>query len=585
MVKSFSDKVWNFPEIDTQLLKEITDIVKSDLIARILINRGFNNKEEIDHFFNAKLINTIPEPSLFLDMDLAVDRVIIAIENHQNITIIGDYDVDGITSTALVVKYLRSIEIEPKYYIPNRFSDGYGISDNAIAIAQSNNADLVIVVDSGTNSISEIAKAKQNGIDVVVLDHHSQLSDKLPEAIAIVNPKRKDQKEIGFSYIKNLCAVGVVFMFLIALQRKLKEAGFFKNIKIPDLKNYADIVALGTICDVMELKGINRAVVKYFLSQNNCSLGIRSLMDIFNIQKISSPDDFAFFIGPAMNASGRIGDPHVALNLLLENDPQRSIKIATCLIEFNKKRKEFEKQMLAEALDLISEKNLNNNKGICVYNENWNEGIIGIVAGKLKDKVQKPIFVVALSSSGEGKGSARSNEGIHIGELLQNAIDAGIITKGGGHALAGGFSIQKDKLQDFQKFINENIKTNFINSINIDYTLSAMSNLDTIYNEVKQLEPFGEGIKKPLFCFKRLRILNMRKSKTGGNFLIDFSCEFGNGKLKSVIFHINTKQELLRNLNIYEDCLLDIIGTLNYSENFGSSIIIEDIRLSPKSIC
>ena len=303
-------------------------------------------------------------------------------------------------------------------------------------------------------------------------------------------------------------------------------------------------------------------------------------MTIFNIPKISSPDSFAFFIGPAINASGRIGDPQVALNLFLENDSQRSIKIASCLIELNKKRKDVEKQMLAEALAVISEQNLNNNKGICVYGENWNEGIIGIVAGKLKDKFHKPIFVVALSSSGEGKGSARSNEGLHIGELLQMAIDAGIITKGGGHALAGGFSIKKDKLKDFQQFINENIETNFTNSINIDYTLSAMSNLDTIYNEIKQLEPFGEGITKPLFCFKRLRILNMRKSNTGGNFLIDFSGELGNGRLKAVIFHINSKQDLLSNISKYSDCLLDVIGTLNYSDQFGTSIVIEDIRLS-----
>ena len=193
-MKSFSNKVWNVPAIDAQLLKEITDIVKSDLVARILINRGFNNKEEIEHFLNAMLINTIPDPSLFIDMDLAVERVITALENHQNITIIGDYDVDGITSTALAIKYFRSIGIETKYYIPNRFSDGYGISDNAIAVAQSNNADLVIAVDAGTNSIAEIAKAKQNGIDFLVLDHHTQLSEMLPEAVAIVNPKRKDQR-------------------------------------------------------------------------------------------------------------------------------------------------------------------------------------------------------------------------------------------------------------------------------------------------------------------------------------------------------------------------------------------------------
>ena len=580
MVKSFCNKIWNIPEQCKEKADEIKSVVRSNLLAKILVNRGFESAEEVQAFTNAKLRNTIPDPSLLLDMDKAVERVIVAIQNKQNIMILGDYDVDGITSTALMVKYLRLIGINPKYYIPNRFSDGYGVSKNAISKAIDNQSKLVIAVDSGTNSIDEIAEAKKNGIDFVILDHHAQLSDKLPQATAVVNPNRHDQSEIGLSYIKHLCAAGVVFLFLIALQRKLKEIGFFSDQAIPNLLDFTDIIAIGTLCDVMELKGINRAVVKYVLTKGEYSLGIRSLMSLFNLEQIALPEDLSFFIGPAINAAGRVGDPHIALNLLLEEDPVQSQKIANCLIEFNQQRKSIERQLLADAMDMISTQNLDSKRGICVYGESWNEGVIGIVAGKLKDKFQKPTFVISFDNNGSGKGSARSVNGIHLGQFLQKASIAGIISAGGGHALAGGFSIQKDKIKEFQQFIEEQVEGEFINELNIDYTLTAMSDLDAIYEEISPLEPFGKGIEKPIFCFKRVKITNIRKSKSGGHLLLNFSGEFGNGHLRAILFHINSKKEWVDLIEKNSNELLDIAGTINPSLQFGSSIIIEDARAS-----
>jgi len=580
MVTSFCNKVWNFPAQDNENVQEIKSIVRSNLLAKILVNRGFKEAGEVNAFTNATLRNTIPDPSLLLDMDNAVERVIMAIQNKQNIMILGDYDVDGITSTALMVKYLRLIGINPKYYIPNRFSDGYGVSQNAISKALENQSELVIAVDSGTNSIYEIEEAKQHGVEFVILDHHMQLSNKLPQATAVVNPNRHDQSEIKFSYIKHLCAAGVVFLFLIALQRKLKEIGFFTSQAIPNLLDYADIVALGTLCDVMELRGVNRAIVKYVLTNGEYSLGIRSLMLLFNLEQITSPEDLSFFIGPAINAAGRVGEPHVALNLLLEEDPVRSQKIAMCLVEFNQQRKSIESQLLADAMNKISTQNLDSTRGICVYGENWNEGVIGIVAGKLKDKFQKPTFVISFSENGIGKGSARSVNGIHLGQFLQKANIAGITSAGGGHALAGGFSIQKDKIEEFQQFIETQIEGEFINELNIDYTLTAMSDLDTIYEEISPLEPFGKGIEKPIFCFKRVKITNIRQSKSGGHLLLNFSGEFGNGNIRAILFHINSKKEFVALLEKNSDVLLDIAGTINPSLQFGSSIIIEDARVS-----
>ena len=580
MVKSFCNKIWNFQNDKTETVKEIKDVIGSNLLARILANRGFNSASEANGFLNAKLRNTTPDPSLLLDMDKAVARVIDAIYNKEKIMILGDYDVDGITSTALVAKYLRTIGIKPHYYIPNRFIDGYGVSKNAISKASENKADLVIAVDSGVNSVAEVDKAKKYGIDFVILDHHTQLLDELPQAAAVVNPNRNDQDEIHLSYIKNLCAAGVVFLFLIALQRKLKERGFFPDGKHPNLLDFVDIVALGTLCDVMELRGFNRAIVKYAISQAEYSLGIRSLMSIFKLDKITSPEDLTFFIGPALNAAGRVGDPHIALNLLLEQEPERAYTIATCLFELNKQRKNIEKKLLEEALLMITEQDLENKRGICVYGENWNEGVIGIVAGKLKDKFQKPAFVISVGEKGMCKGSARSVNGIHLGHFIQKSNAAGITIGGGGHALAGGFSIEKSKLQNFQLFIEEHIEGEFVNALDIDYTLTTMSNLDAIYEEICQLEPFGKGIEKPMFCFKRVRISDIRRSASGKSLLLRFTGEFSNGEIRATIFDISKKKGLVELIEKNSETLLDIAGTINPSLQYGSSITIEDVRVN-----
>lgn len=581
MLKSFSGKTWNFKECDEYTLSEITSSLNlGNLASKILINRGFKSKSEIEAFLNAKLRNTIPDPSLILDMDKAIERVYKSISNKENIMVLGDYDVDGITSTYLVVKYLRTIGLNPNYYIPNRFIDGYGVSENSIEVTIQNKADLVIAVDSGTNSVDEIKTAKDLGIDFVVLDHHTQTCSNLPEAVAVVNPNRVDQKEIDFSHIKNLCAAGVVFLFLIGLQRKLRDSEFFKNIDEPNLLQFADVITLGTLCDVMDLRGINRAITRYAMTKGEFSQGITSLMNVFGIEKISSPDDLSFFIGPAINAAGRVGDPHIALNLLLEESPEISFKIAKKLVELNNTRKEMEKHLFADALYSINSLNLSQNKGICVYGESWNEGVIGIVAGKLKDKFQKPVFVISVDKNGVGKGSARSVNGIHLGKFLEKAINNGIILKGGGHALAGGFSILKDKIPEFQDFINFGIEGEFVNSLDIDASLSALSDLNKIYKEIMRIEPFGKSIEKPKFCFKRLRIRSIKKTTSGSHLMINFSGELGKGSLKTLLFNTNSKIELVREINQNESELMDIVGTINYSEQFGSSIIIEDIRLS-----
>ncbi|MDR1390765.1 MAG: single-stranded-DNA-specific exonuclease RecJ [Holosporales bacterium] len=581
MTKSFSGKVWNFIKLDQEKIFEMkrsSDI--SELVARILINRGISEATEIENFLDSKLKNTIPNPSLFLDMDKGVSRIIEAIEKKQQIMIIGDYDVDGITSTYTMIRYLADIGISPKYYIPNRFSDGYGVNEHLIKMAVENKTELLVVLDSGINSIGEIEVANDFRIDSIIIDHHLPLQTELPRAVAIINPNRVDQNELGHSHIKKLCAVGIVFIFLIALQRELKNMGFFKNKQLPDLLEFIDVVALGTICDVMELRGINRAVVKYTMTRNRYSAGISALMEAFNINKISSAEDLSFFIGPAINAAGRIGDPHLALNLFLEESLEKAQKIALKLVDLNKQRKIIEKQIFAESMAMIDKLNLYQDKAICVFGDNWNEGVIGIIAGKLKDKFQKPAFVISFGKDGIGKGSARSIQGMHLGDFFDKTNSEKITVNGGGHELAGGFSMHREKIKEFLNFMNSQINVKFLNSIDIDYSLSAMSDLDKISKELSTIEPFGKGMEKPIFCIKKLRIRQSRKTNSGSHLMFIFTGEFDKGTIKAILFNSNSKGGIVNSVLENKLELFDIVGSINYNEQFGSGIVIEDLRLS-----
>jgi single-stranded-DNA-specific exonuclease len=281
-----------------------------------------------------------------------------------------------------------------------------------------------------------------------------------------------------------------------------------------------------------------------------------------------------------INAAGRIEDPHIALNLLLEECPVKSQKIASRLIDLNQKRKALQKQLLSDVLFMIDEKKLFNNSGICVFNDDWHEGVMGIIAGKIKDRFQKPSFVISFRKDGIGKGSARSVPGVHLGTFFGKAKSENIIIDGGGHMLAGGFTISKDKIQKFSEFINSNIEGEFINAIDIDYSISPMSSLSRISQELQVLEPFGKGIEKPLFCIKRVRIKNVRKTTSGTHLMLSLSGEFGDGNIRAILFNANSKLDIVKSIEKDKDNLIDVAGFIKTHEQFGTSIIIEDIRLS-----
>lgn len=577
---SILGKTWVFRTQDETKLNNIKlSCGLDDKLARILINRKIDSPEKVQKFLNAKLNNTIPNPSLILDIDKGVQRLIKALFSNENILIFGDYDVDGVTSTYLLVKYLNLLGFSPEFCLPNRFSDGYGLSQKTIENAISKNSELLIILDSGINSIQEIETANKFGLDSIILDHHLQLNDDLPKAAAVINPNRKDQPEIEGSFVKNLCAAGTTFLFIIALQRKLRELGFFKNVSEPNLMDFCDVVSLGTLCDVMELRGMNRAIIKYFLKSKVCSLGILALMKEFNLKQISSPEDFSFFLGPAINAAGRLDSPMIALHLLLSDSSEQAEKFAKKLLEYNNSRKSLERKTLAEANALILEKGLNENKGICVFGEGWNPGIIGIIAGKIKDRFQKPAFAISFGFDEIGKGSARSIPEFDLGNFLKAAKSNGIIKSGGGHALAGGFEIQKEKLDDFQDFINQNINFESSNNLEIDLVIMPQTNLTDLYKTLSILEPFGKGVERPTICIKGLVIKSIKLTANQKHLMLTFSDEFNQSFIRAVIFNISSKPFFQKALEEHKKDMFDIACELSFQEDFGSTAIIKDIML------
>lgn len=582
---SFCGKIWNFlSDTGSDCVSEIIRCCNiPELTARILINRGITNVEDIESFIDTKLKDTMPDPSGLLDMDLAVKRIIRAISQNEKIFVLGDYDVDGVTSTYLLVSYLQNIGADVSYHIPDRFTDGYGVSEESINLAHSNNSKLFISVDSGVCSINEIDLANSFEMDSIIIDHHMPLpNNQLPKAVAVVNPNRSDQKEIGnHAHIRNLSAAGVVFLFLIALQRELKKSSFFdKDHREVDLKEYIGIVALGTLCDVMSVIGLNRSYVNFALKMQKFPVGLRSLMKQFNINKISSSEDFSFLLGPAINAAGRIGNARMAVEMLLSNSEEKATSYAKKLIELNTRRKDIERTILSHAMLIIEQQMLHKNSAIFVYGDAWHEGVIGIIAGKLKDKYHKPTFVVTFNSEGVGKGSARSTVDADLSKIFHEANKEGVIIRGGGHALAGGFSMSRDKIDKFYAFLNSAITNTSQKTCYIDAILPATAILKNIQADISLIEPFGKKVERPLFCMKNLRIQSYKTTADNNHMSIFFTSKDLTGNLRAMLFSIHSKNDIAQAIKDNVNELTDIAFYIKDSEKYGPGIIIEDVRRS-----
>lgn len=568
MYNSFFNIDWNILKNNDLVDKLSLKINLNKILIQVLVNRGFDNIDSINTFLNCKLKNTIPEPFLILDMEKAVSRVTKAVLNKEQVIIFGDYDVDGMTSTALLLKALQFYGLQPKFFLPNRLKGSYGITSEFL---DSVKADLLIITDSGIGAINEVEYANKLGIDVVIFDHHPQLTEELPKAIAVVDPNRIDQQSIDNAGIKHLCAAGVVFMFLIALNRSMLKHGY-NDLKLMDL---VQISAIGTIGDLVPLIGINRALVKYLLSQKKYSLSITSLINALELDNIKSSENIAFSICPVLNAAGRLGEQNKTVELLMTNNYNEATNLSCELIALNEKRKSIENEVFKEAIDIIQKNNLHKNKALCIYNNLWHEGVIGIIAGKLKDKFNKPTFIISFDENGFGKGSARSIKGLHIGEVINEAVQRNILVVGGGHAKAGGLSIHKENIDKFISFLEEVIPSNIKSSLNVDCILPNDKDLFDLFNKLKLLEPFGTEFEFPSFGFIGIKLNNLYVKS---NQYIKFN--FGKYNTKCMLFNINLNSHFIEQLQHNTNKLYDIVGQISYNDKFGLCFIIKDIRIS-----
>lgn len=493
--KSMLGKAWT---VSDNYEQEIDLRDTDNLIKKILNSRGIIGDTEIERFLHPSIKEYMPDPFVLKDMDRATGIIADAICSGQKIAIYGDYDVDGITSTAIFIKYLRKIGADVSWHLPTREGEGYGLNISAVEQIAQSGVGLMITVDCGISGIAEVKRAKELGLKVVVTDHHSPDSV-LPDADAIVNPKRVDDTS-GLSF---LAGVGVAFLTLVALNRELKNRNFFNDdIQQINLLNYMDFVALGTICDTMPLIELNRAFVSTGLKVLGLrqNLGLKTLMDLAGIKQ---PSVYAagFAIGPRLNAAGRLDSAAPALELLLTENPLIANDLANKLHRMNQERIDIQNAIMLSATDMADRCCKNGKCSLFVCGDNWHGGVMGIIAGRLKDKYNLPTCV-ATRSDGVINGSGRSVPEIDLGKIIHDALAAGILSEGGGHSAAAGFTLNVEHEQDFCDFleraVNEQLGGKIPSpEIMVDAQIDASGATMKLVESLSEMAPFGQSNPEP----------------------------------------------------------------------------------------
>ena len=510
-------------------------------LVPILIDNKVS-KDNFELFLDPKIKNFLPDPNIFIDMDKTVKRIANEIENKNPIGVFGDYDVDGATSAALLKLFLQYFGIEVHIHIPDRFLEGYGPNISALNSLVSKGSNLIITVDCGINSHEPLKELNKTDIDCIIIDHHTP-DDDLPPAFSIVNPKRKEN---GIEY-HYLSAVGVTFIMIVGLTRELRQRGVFEKIKEPNLFRFLDLVALGTVCDVVPLKGLNRCFVKAGLNiiSQRKNLGINALCDISDLNKIPDEETLGYKLGPKINAAGRIGSSDIGVSLLISKDISKANELASKLYQLNEKRKKLTNNSTLEAIGMVeSEKNKIGKLPdfLFLVGENWNEGIIGILAGKIKEKYNRPCCVISLGQN-YSKGSARSIANIPIGEYFLEALDKKLLVKGGGHDLAAGLTIENNKIQMFKDFLISKVEHAFqenelVSEISVTSELSISALNSNLMDWIKKLGPWGQGNPIPKFLIKDVIIKKLVFfGKEKQHLLVKVSDN--SGEIDCKIFNIN----------------------------------------------
>jgi single-stranded-DNA-specific exonuclease len=574
---SVQGKEWVLKDFDKNLAEYISKEYDLDfLTSRLLANRNIHQKN-IENFLNPKIKNFLPNPYNFKDMGKGLETISRHIKNKNKICIFGDYDVDGATSSGIMSKYLEQLNIDHFVFIPDRQKDGYGPSIKTFTNIINKNVNLIIALDCGTTSFEAIEYARSKNIDVVVIDHHKS-QETFPAANAIINPNRID--ETGDYYY--LCAAGVLFIFLVGLNKILRENYYFNKAKVqePNLLDLLDLVMMGTVCDVVPLMDLNRAFVYQGLkvASKRHNLGLKTLVDYSKIKKKLSTYEVGYVLGPKINAGGRIGKSELGYNLLTTNNAETAYLISSELESLNLKRKDIEKKIVEEAIS-IAEK-YNDEPIVFLSKNDWHEGLIGIVASRLKDHFNKPSFII--SQKGEDcKGSARSIFGFDVGIAITKCKQLNIITKGGGHPMAGGFSLKSDKLQIFKneliKLFLKLKKNKDNNIIEIDSYLESSAINDELIEKLNHLEPYGSGNREPIFGFEKFKVSKVIETN---NNHVKVVLNKGNFYIDAISF--NSKNKDLGNYLMNFKKEFNLVAKIKLNEWNGKSkieLIIDDIQL------
>ncbi|QKG71455.1 single-stranded-DNA-specific exonuclease RecJ [Erythrobacter mangrovi] len=423
-----------------------------DIVDQLLLARGVE-RDDLARHRNPTLRAFLPDPSAFRDMDSAADRIAQAVLSNERITIYGDYDVDGATSSALLIRLLRELGLSADYYIPDRLLEGYGPSGEALVRLGQQGSSLIVTVDCGAMAHEALAMAHDAGIDVIVVDHH-KCSAELPRALALVNPNRLDEDDLAAAH-GHLAAVGVAFLLAIAVVRTLRAQGFFERRKEPDLLALLDLVALGTVADVAALHGLNRAFVAQGLKvmARRENIGMSALIDASRLKRAPGCSDLGFALGPRINAGGRVGESTLGVRLLTTDNPDEARAIAAQLSALNEERRAIEAAVQEAAEEQLAAQH---NRAVhLLAGEGWHPGVIGIVAGRIKEKTGKPALVIALDAAeGQGKGSGRSIAGVDLGAAIIRARHEGLLVAGGGHAMAAGLTVASDKVDELAEWLD-----------------------------------------------------------------------------------------------------------------------------------
>jgi single-stranded-DNA-specific exonuclease len=575
---SLTGRPWILREADDrQVLAMVQKHGLPEMLARILVARGVG-LDEVEDFINPSLKALMPDPSHLLDMDAAAARVAQAVMAGERIAIFGDYDVDGATSSALLVHFLRALGTEPLVYIPDRMKEGYGPNAPALLSLKERGASLVITVDCGTLSFEPLEAAHQAGVDVIVVDHH-QGEARLPKAYAVVNPNRLDES----SPHRHLAAVGVSFLLAVAVNRCLRAQGWFAARPEPDLRQWLDIVALGTVCDVVPLVGVNRALVAQGLKvmAGRGNLGIRTMLDMAKIDDRPGVYHAGFVLGPRINAGGRVGKSDLGVRLLTSQDETEAKALAAELEQYNAERKAIEAAVLEEA-QAQAERLDEASPILMVSGQGWHPGVIGIVAGRLKERFHKPVAVLGIEG-GIGKASARSVTGFDFGAAVIAARDSGLLLAGGGHAMAAGFTVEEGKIPELTEFLGSRVQaqardTTAQKRLFLDCMLGISGATAELVEHMEKLGPFGQA--NPHIRVVIQNVVNLKPDVVGQDhvrtLLVD---KLSNARLSAISFR-SMGTSLGEALLATRGQVLDVAGQLRLQDWNGKqslSFQIDDI--------